>query len=96
VPRVAEPPTTPFTAQVTAVFELPETVAVNGKESPARILAVEGATVIVVVPGAEGVEGVEGLLFEVVVALHPPSNRIARSGSGWIVERMGLEAHRPF
>jgi hypothetical protein len=51
-------------------------------------LAVGGATVIVVVAGVEGVEGVDGLLFEVVVALHPPSNRIASSGSGLMVERM--------
>lgn len=47
----------------------------------------------VVAAGVEGVEGVDGLLFEVVVALHPPSNRIAKSGSGLMVERMGLEAH---
>ena len=55
VPRVADPPTVPLTDQVTLVFELPETVAENCKESPARILAVEGVTVTVVEVGVAGV-----------------------------------------
>jgi hypothetical protein len=44
VPRTEEPPLVPLTAQVTLEFEVPETVAVNWKESPAGMLAEEGET----------------------------------------------------
>jgi len=44
VPRVELPPEIEFTAQVTEVFDEPETVAVNLYEEPARTVAEEGAT----------------------------------------------------
>ena len=44
VPVVDVPPVTPFTCQVTAVFEVPETVAANVCEAPARTLAEFGET----------------------------------------------------
>ena len=83
----------PFTAQVTAVLELPETVAMNGNESPARMFALVGLTVTVVEVGVEGVDGVVGVLLEVVVALQPPSDPaartpLARTRSAFVVRRM--------
>jgi hypothetical protein len=88
VPRVADPPAVPLTDQVTLVFELPETVAVNWKEPPARILAVDGVTVTVVEVGVAGVDGVDGLLLEVVVPLQPVNSSIVRIGSNFVVECM--------
>src|SRR3984957_11195829 len=45
VPRDALPPATPFTDQLTAVFEVPVTVAANCKgASPGRAVAVDGLT----------------------------------------------------
>ncbi len=55
MPSVAEPPTVPFTAHVTAVLELPDTVAVNGNESPARMFAVVGETTTETDAGVDGV-----------------------------------------
>jgi hypothetical protein len=72
VPIAVDPPAVPFTAQVTAVLELPETVAVNGNESPARMFALLGLTVTEVEIGVEGVDGVVGVLLELVVALSAP------------------------
>ncbi len=69
----------PFTAQVTAVLELPETVAVKGNESPARMFALVGLTVTEVEVGVEGVDGVLGALLGLVVALQPLSNPAART-----------------
>src|ERR1051325_7246554 len=46
VPRVAFPPATPFTAQVTAVFEVPETAAVNCWVPPARTDCAAGVTLM--------------------------------------------------
>jgi hypothetical protein len=71
-------------------LELPETVAVNGNESPARMFALVGLTVTVV---EVGVEGVDGVLLEVVVALQPPSTPaartpLARTKSAFVVRRM--------
>ena len=43
-PSVTSPPAFPFTSQVTAVFVVPVTFAVNVKESPGAIVAVLGAT----------------------------------------------------
>ena len=94
VPRVADPPAVVFTAHVTLVFELPETVALNWKESPARILAVDGVTVTVVKVGVVGPDGVDGLLLEVVVPLQPLSSRIAKIGSSFMIGRMA-RAHTP-
>jgi len=53
VPVAALPFVTPFTCQVTPVFEFPVTVALNDCVAPARTLAVAGET-ITVTPGPEG------------------------------------------
>lgn len=95
VPIAAEPPAVPFTAQVTAVLELPDTVAVNEKESPARMLAVVGVTLTEVDPGVEGVDGVEGLLFEPVVPLQAPlRNAIPSRTTDFIVGRIAWDTPR--
>jgi hypothetical protein len=96
VPIALEPPAVRFTAQVTAVLELPETVAMKVNESPARMLALVGLTVTEVevgVEGADGAGGVVGVLLELVVALQPPSNPAARTPaastrSAFVVRRM--------
>jgi hypothetical protein len=44
VPNVEEPPVVEFTDQVTAVFEVPVTEALNVKREPARMFAVAGET----------------------------------------------------
>ena len=54
VPSVAEPPVVPLTDQVRALFVVPETVAVNAKESPARIFSVAGDTITVIEGGGGG------------------------------------------
>ena len=59
VPTVDEPPVVLFTDQVTAVFCVPLTEAWNEKESPARILAVDGDTDTVTDEGGGGVFGFE-------------------------------------
>jgi hypothetical protein len=69
VPKLAEPLAVPLTDQVTAVFELPVTVALNAKEVPARMLAVVGETLTAT---AAGVDGCDGLgLFEEELAAVP-------------------------
>lgn len=83
----------PFTAQVTTVLELPETVAMKVNESPARMFALVGLTVTEVEVGVEGADGVVGVLLELAVALQPPSNPAARTPaastrSGFVVRRM--------
>src|SRR6516165_7764395 len=51
VPVVLLPPVTPFTCQVTAVFEVPVTVAVNWVWAPSATLTVEGETeTVIMVP----------------------------------------------
>jgi hypothetical protein len=54
VPSVAEPPVVPLTDQVRALFVVPETVAVNAKESAARIFSVAGDTITVIEGGGGG------------------------------------------
>ena len=49
VPVVLLPPVTPFTCQVTAVFEVPVTVAVNWVWAPSATVTVEGDTETVIV-----------------------------------------------
>jgi hypothetical protein len=59
VPSVALPPAVEFTDQVTLVFVLPVTVAANDPVDPARIVAVAGVTVtLVVLVFSGGVVGV--------------------------------------
>jgi hypothetical protein len=54
VPVAARPPVTPFTCQVTLVFEAPVTVAVNGCGSPTRTVAGFGETVTETFGGTGG------------------------------------------
>lgn len=51
VPSAEEPPGVLLTDQVTAVLEVPETVAEKEAELPTRILAVEGETATVIAGG---------------------------------------------
>ncbi len=51
VPSVDEPPPTD---QVTAVFVVPDTVSLNWKVSPARMLAVGGDTTTLIEDGGGG------------------------------------------
>ena len=71
--------------QVTAVFEVPVTAAVNCVDSPARILAFGGVTVTIVEPEEDpGSEGDVGLGLVVVVFAMPPhaqATSARRSGS---------------
>jgi len=50
-PSVEAPP---LTDQVTAVFVVPDTVSLNWKVSPARMLAVEGDTTTLIEDGGGG------------------------------------------
>src|SRR6516164_2138299 len=51
VPVLPLPPVTPFTSQVTAVFEVPVTVALNWVCAPSATLTVEGETeTVIMVP----------------------------------------------
>jgi hypothetical protein len=53
VPSVELPPATPFTVQLTLVFELPVTVAVNCWELAARTFGVLGVTITVIFAGPD-------------------------------------------
>jgi hypothetical protein len=68
----ALPPVTPFTCQVTEVFDDPVTVALNDFVKPARTFAFAGATVTVTLDPEGGVceLGTEELF---VVPVHPAS-----------------------
>jgi hypothetical protein len=87
VPSEDEPPLVPLTAHATAVFELPDTVAVNWKESPARMFAEVGETLTETEAGVEG----EELLGEEDVEAPPPQptrSRAAGISSALAVERI--------
>ena len=58
VPTVELPPATPLTLQLTAVFDVPVTVAVNCCVLPSNTLELEDDTVIVTDCGASGGGGV--------------------------------------
>ena len=58
MPVALTPPATPFTCQVTVVFDVPVTVAANGCDRPARTFAVFGETDTVTFGGGGG--GVPG------------------------------------
>jgi hypothetical protein len=91
VPNVVAPPTVPLTAHVTAVFELPETTAVNCTESPARMLAAVGLTVMDV---DAGVEGDDGPLGPVVLPPPQPHNaRVRSSRAEGFGVRMRVRTH---
>jgi len=73
VPVAELPPVTPFTCQVTAMFEVPDTVAPKVCVAPARTLALVGDTFTVTPDPDSGV-----LEFElVVVPVHPDRSATA-------------------
>jgi hypothetical protein len=76
VPVAELPPVTPFTCQVTAAFDVPDTVALKACVAPARTLALVGDT-LTVTPDPDG--GVLGLEPEelVVVPVQPESRATA-------------------
>jgi hypothetical protein len=76
VPAAALPPVTPFTCQVTEVFDDPVTFALNDFVVPARTIAIAGETVTVTLCPEGGVLGLEGdELF--VAPVHPVSAKTA-------------------
>lgn len=62
----------PLTDHVTEVFVVPETAAVKGKKSPARMFALRGVTTTVI----EGGGGGGGCLFPEVAAAQPARDRL--------------------
>lgn len=75
VPVAALPPATPFTCQVTEVFDDPEAVALKDCVAPTRTLALDGEIVTVTLDPEEGelefeLEEEEGF----VVPVQPPSD----------------------
>ena len=68
---------------------VPETVAENVKESPARIFAVVGATVTVIESGGGG-----GALVLRVVAEHPAMVSITSLQASWRDFRISEDTHR--
>ena len=100
VPRAAEPPGAPLTDQLTEVLELPETVAVNWKVLPERMLAVVGETLTEVEAGVPGLLGLPPeLLLELLepVAAQPmattAANRAATTGKDLARGRMAVRTH---
>jgi len=100
VPRAAEPPRAPLTDQWTEVLELPETVAVNWRVLPARMLAVVGETLTEVEAGVPGLLGLPPeLLLELLepVAAQPrattAANRAATTGKDLARGRMAVRTH---
>lgn len=88
VPVTLLPPATPFICQLTAVFEVPATAALNDLVAPARIVALAGETVTVTLDPEGGGLEFPGLELELadtlVVPVHPASavaaSRTARGG----------------
>jgi hypothetical protein len=93
VPRVAEPPLVPLTAQVTPVFEVPETAAVNWNASPARMFADPGETVTETEAGVVGAAGEDELFEDVEVAAQPAKATAASNETAWTVERNTTKTH---
>jgi hypothetical protein len=56
VPTVEFPPATPFTPQVTTVFDVPVSVAVNCSMFPSSTLELEDETVTITDTGGDDVE----------------------------------------
>ena len=80
MPSTVDPPGVPLTAQLTEVLELPDTVAMNGKLAPARMLAVVGEMVTEVDAGVPGLFPLPPeLLLELPepVAAHPMATKAA-------------------
>src|SRR6267142_3723387 len=70
-------PAVPVMDQVTAVFVVPDTAAENGKESPARMLAVGGETETWMPAGGGG------WLFGAELPAHPAKNSIDKRRLRW-------------
>jgi hypothetical protein len=79
VPVNAPPPATPFTCQVTEVFDDPVTVALKDFVAPARTFALAGEIVTVTLDPEGGVVGLEGAEFFVVPV--QPASAAAASGN---------------
>jgi hypothetical protein len=77
VPVDAPPPATPFTCQVTEVFNDPVTVALKDFVAPARTFAIAGETVTVTLDPEGGVVGLVGAEF--FVAPVQPASAAAAS-----------------
>jgi hypothetical protein len=75
-PLAALPPVTPFTSQLTDVFDDPLTVALNDCVAPARTLTVPGETETVT-PGGE--DGPPEFDEPLVAPVHPASAAIVRT-----------------
>jgi hypothetical protein len=75
VPAAAFPPGIPFTLQVTALFAVLRTVAVNARASPSRIDAVTGSTATSIFEGG-GCDGPEP------TSPPQPRNDATRSSAG--------------
>ena len=75
VPVAVLPPATPFTCQLTAVFEDPATVALNDLVAPTRTVALAGETVTVTLDPEGGELEFPGweLADPLVVPVHPAS-----------------------
>jgi hypothetical protein len=91
VPREAFPPATPLTDQVTAVFELPDTVAVKDSKPPARMFADAGETVTETDAGATGFDGVATVLPAPEVVAEQPASAAATDAASAI---RALRRHR--
>ncbi len=79
-----EPPGLPFTDQLTAVFVVPDTAELNGKESPARTFAVGGDTTTLIADGGERGGG----LVPRVVAAQPAVDRASKTLPTWSTLRI--------
>lgn len=90
VPIADDPPTVPLTDQVTEVFVVPETAAVKGKESPARMFALGGVTATVIDGGGGG----GGCLFREVAAAQPAKYRPNSATLRWSSLRIVANTHR--
>jgi hypothetical protein len=84
VPSVPEPPAIPLTDQSIVEFEFPDTVTMNRKLLPARMLAVTGEIATEVEPGVPGLLGLPPELlpeFPEPVAAQPAANTAAMIGN---------------
>lgn len=79
VPVAPAPPATPFTCQVTEVFDVPATVALKDCVAPARTLALAGDTVTVTLDPAEDVPEGGPMTVPVQPARAATASRITKS-----------------
>ena len=79
MPSEVLPPGRPFTVQVTAVFALPLTLALNCCVAPTLKFAEDGDTVTEIAEGDPGETGVEFAGAEVPAPPHPKDNKQKRT-----------------